>query len=210
MSYETHPPPSSVNDSGPGYINSSCMDFLLIELVPMAYRMAAELAAREDEYVTPGNPGATTGRRASAVAATNGAGSTPKSGTTPRIAEGGVVGSADEEELKDAVLYRLEMLGYRVGLGITERYVYSAVLQGVPLGVGAAGGGRRRYRGGGLLWQEDETGFQSTVPDNPTLGESYLASSRPLALLAMQTPRLPDHPSLSGPSVLSAYTRLTC
>ncbi|KAL1628553.1 hypothetical protein SLS56_005785 [Neofusicoccum ribis] len=122
MSYETHPPPASVNDSGPGYINSSCMDFLLIELVPMAYRMAAELAAREDEYVTPGNPGATTGRRASAVAATNGAGSTPKSGTTPRIAEGGVVGSADEEELKDAVLYRLEMLGYRVGLGITERF----------------------------------------------------------------------------------------
>ncbi|EKG16145.1 Transport protein particle (TRAPP) component [Macrophomina phaseolina MS6] len=122
MSYEAQPQPTS-NDPGSGYINSSCLDFLLIELVPMAYRMAAELAAREDEYVAPGNPGTTIARRGSATAsATNGG--TPKSGATPRtIAEGGgAVGSADEEELKDAVLYRLEMLGYRVGLGITERF----------------------------------------------------------------------------------------
>ncbi|KAF4303274.1 Transport protein particle (TRAPP) component [Botryosphaeria dothidea] len=119
MSYEAHPQPTS-SDPGSGFINSSCLDFLLIELVPMAYRMAAELAAREDEYVVPGNPGATIPRRGSGVATTNGG--TPKSGTTPRIAEGGAVGSADEEELKDAVLYRLEMLGYRVGLGITERF----------------------------------------------------------------------------------------
>ncbi|KAK7707356.1 hypothetical protein SLS57_009377 [Botryosphaeria dothidea] len=119
MSYEAHPQPTS-SDPGSGFINSSCLDFLLIELVPMAYRMAAELAAREDEYVVPGNPGATIPRRGSGVATTNGG--TPKSGTTPRIAEGGAVSSADEEELKDAVLYRLEILGYRVGLGITERF----------------------------------------------------------------------------------------
>ncbi|KAL1642038.1 hypothetical protein SLS58_005626 [Diplodia intermedia] len=119
MSYETHPPPTA-NDGGSGYINSSVMDMLLIELVPMAYRMAAELAAREDEYVTPGNPTVTAGRRSSAVTATNGG--TPKSGTTPRIPEGAAVGSAEEEDYKDAVLYRLETLGYRVGLGITERF----------------------------------------------------------------------------------------
>lgn len=116
MAYEAHPPPTTATEPGTGYINSSCLDLLLIELVPMAYRMAAELAAREDEYVTPGT---TAARRASAVALTNGAASTPKSGATPRIAEAGT----DDEELKDAVLYRLESLGYRVGLGITERYV---------------------------------------------------------------------------------------
>ncbi|KAL0262174.1 hypothetical protein SLS55_003613 [Diplodia seriata] len=119
MSYEAQPPPTA-NDGGSGYINSSVMDMLLIELVPMAYRMAAELAAREDEYVTPGNPTVTTGRRSSAVTTTNGG--TPKSGTTPRIPEGAAVGSAEEEDYKDAVLYRLETLGYRVGLGITERF----------------------------------------------------------------------------------------
>ncbi|KAB2576977.1 putative bet3 family protein [Lasiodiplodia theobromae] len=119
MSYEAQPPPTS-NEPGAGYINSSVMDFLLIELVPMAYRMAAELAAREEEYVTPGNPTVTAGRRASAVTITNGG--TPKSGTTPRIPEGAAVGSAEEEDYKDAVLYRLETLGYRVGLGITERF----------------------------------------------------------------------------------------
>lgn len=108
------------------------MDFLLIELVPMAYRMAAELAAREEEYVTPGNPTVTAGRRASAVTITNGG--TPKSGTTPRIPEGAAVGSAEEEDYKDAVLYRLETLGYRVGLGITERYVCFAARLGQARG----------------------------------------------------------------------------
>lgn len=130
MSYEAQPPPTS-NEPGAGYINSSVMDFLLIELVPMAYRMAAELAAREEEYVTPGNPTVTAGRRASAVTLTNGG--TPKSGATPRIPEGAAVGSAEEEDHKDAVLYRLETLGYRVGLGITERYV-CLLLDWVKLG----------------------------------------------------------------------------
>lgn len=144
MSYEAHPQPTS-SDPGSGFINSSCLDFLLIELVPMAYRMAAELAAREDEYVVPGNPGATIPRRGSGVATTNGG--TPKSGTTPRIAEGGAVGSADEEELKDAVLYRLEMLGYRVGLGITERYVMRPpLLRGFYTRMGTTGV-RRTWHG---------------------------------------------------------------
>jgi hypothetical protein len=34
----------------------------------------------------------------------------------------------DEDEERDAVFYRLEMLGYRVGQGLVERYVCAAVL----------------------------------------------------------------------------------
>ena len=55
-----------------------------------------------------------------------------KSGT------GGLVGAngtrkMDEEEERDAVFYRLEMLGYRVGQGLVERFVLSlSSLKGPP------------------------------------------------------------------------------
>jgi hypothetical protein len=70
MSFEA---PASVNSSEPEakYMSSSCLDFLLIELVPMAERIASEISGLD--------------------------------------------------ESQDAVFYRLESLGYRVGQGLTER-----------------------------------------------------------------------------------------
>ncbi|KAK8153776.1 transport protein particle component [Phyllosticta citrichinensis] len=106
---------ATVDPSASAYFNASCMDFLLIELVPMAYRMAAELAAREEEYLAAVPPSQI---RSST---SNGKGGITSPGLAS-VAGTATVASADEEELREAALYRLDMLGYRVGLGICERF----------------------------------------------------------------------------------------
>ncbi|ROW14940.1 hypothetical protein VPNG_03360 [Cytospora leucostoma] len=70
MSFDPVMPPYNASDPHATFLSSSCLDFLLIEIVPMAYR-----------------------RRV-----------------------------LDEEEERDAVFYRLETLGYRVGQGLVERF----------------------------------------------------------------------------------------
>ncbi len=44
MSFETPLPPYNATDPFASFLNASCMDLLLIEMVPMAYRLAEELA----------------------------------------------------------------------------------------------------------------------------------------------------------------------
>ena len=44
MSFETPLPPYNASDPYATFLNASCMDLLLIEMVPMAYRLASELA----------------------------------------------------------------------------------------------------------------------------------------------------------------------
>ena len=68
------------------------MDLLLIEMVPMAFRLADELASSSTTVTTT---------------ATNGK-------------EGNKV--MDEDEQREAAFRRLETLGYRVGQGLVERY----------------------------------------------------------------------------------------
>ena len=46
MSFETTIPPYNASDPHATFLGASCLDLLLIEIVPMAYRMAAELPAR--------------------------------------------------------------------------------------------------------------------------------------------------------------------
>jgi hypothetical protein len=112
MSFDSPLPPYNASDPTATFLNSSCLDLLMIELVPMAYRIVNELDA-------PSSPLPTTAT--SPPQSRKGDGSL-KSGT------GGVVGvngtrKMDEEEERDAVFYRLEMLGYRVGQGLVERFV---------------------------------------------------------------------------------------
>ena len=121
MSLEGHPLSGSP-ELTMAYANASCLDFLLIELVPMAYRIAAELAAREDEYLAgPSAPGvgnaAAGGGKTRARAGSGAGGSTIAGGAS---ASGSTV---DDDETREAVFFKLEMLGYRVGLGIVERCV---------------------------------------------------------------------------------------
>lgn len=86
MSFDTSPLPSfNASDPHARFLNSSCLDLLLIELVPMAERLVQEL----DVATAPD------GKDAAKV--------------------------LDDEEAREATFFRLETLGYRVGLGLAER-----------------------------------------------------------------------------------------
>ncbi|KAH7378480.1 transport protein particle component [Phaeosphaeria sp. MPI-PUGE-AT-0046c] len=124
-------PTTSYIDPTFSLVNTSCLDLLLIELVPMAYRITADLALREEEW-------------------TNGSSSNNKasnrlSGTSNDASSGGAVGGAgggagatatvDEEEAREAVFHRLENLGYRVGLGVVERFSRDTPRPTTPLDI---------------------------------------------------------------------------
>lgn len=86
MSFETPLPPYNASDPHAQFLSSSCFDLLLIEMVPLAHRLAAELST------------------------------TRKGGNKTII---------DEEEQREAAFRRLDTLGYRVGQGLVERFVYT-------------------------------------------------------------------------------------
>ncbi|KAI2642556.1 BET3 family protein [Xylaria nigripes] len=105
-------PPYNASDPTATFVGTSCFDFLLIEIVPLAYRMANKVEDASDEKVNEG------------------AGSTDKStgtiSTAPATAGTGMAAGKkskmDEDEEREAVFFRLESLGYRVGLGLVERF----------------------------------------------------------------------------------------
>ncbi|KAF9733992.1 hypothetical protein PMIN03_006620 [Paraphaeosphaeria minitans] len=98
-------------------VATSCLDFLLIELVPMAYRITADLAAKEQGYLS--GPGTSKASQQEKKDFDNDTGSTLAGGGGLR--GGGTATVVDEEEAREAVFHRLEALGYRVGLGVVER-----------------------------------------------------------------------------------------
>lgn len=51
MSFDTPVPPYNATDPHATFLNASCMDFLLMEMVPMAYRLAEELAVAGEDGV---------------------------------------------------------------------------------------------------------------------------------------------------------------
>lgn len=89
----------------------------MIELVPMAYRIVNTLdAASIDADFRAPSPNTSTKRDTlgsnSSASATKGGGKEVLKNGAKRM---------DEEEERDAVFFRLEMLGYRVGQGLVER-----------------------------------------------------------------------------------------
>ncbi|KAI1467205.1 transport protein particle component [Daldinia caldariorum] len=96
-SFDQPLPPFNASDPTASFLSTSCLDFLMIELVPMAYRVANELDAPEAGESGGGSGDAGTG------------------GT-------GAHAKLDEDEERDAVFFRLDGLGYRVGLGLVERF----------------------------------------------------------------------------------------
>jgi hypothetical protein len=91
----------------------------MIELVPMAYRLANELDMGEKDGIA-GLPEKGSGSLVGGTAATVGTAGTATrtAGTAGTRGEGSKM---DEDEERDAVFYRLEILGYRVGQGLVER-----------------------------------------------------------------------------------------
>lgn len=138
-------------------LNVSCLDFLLIELVPLAQRITDQLHAREQALIEEfrkskilNNASASTTPAAAAAApasssathqqqqlltpaapSTNTAAaaatierSAPATTTTTSIATGAAnttTSHMDNDETREAVFWRLDGLGYRVGQGLVER-----------------------------------------------------------------------------------------
>lgn len=124
--------PLLAEPQGPA-VASAAFEFLLIELVPLAHRIAAELSAKEQEWLgrrTHQTQAKQHERRRSRQGGMGGkdAGQEQEDADlenpTANLGVGGIGGSApglDEEEMREAVFWRLERLGYRVGLGLAER-----------------------------------------------------------------------------------------
>lgn len=99
-------PPPSATEPEPAYLGMSCFDFLLIELVPMAERLARDYEASLDKP-------SITNKTLSRTNATS---------TTGPAAPSTYDGLPETEVFKDSVYFRLEKLGFRVGLGLSERF----------------------------------------------------------------------------------------
>jgi hypothetical protein len=113
MSFESPLPPYNASDPSATFLNSSCLDLLMIELVPMAYRIVNEV---------DGDPAVVQKDDMSVKSRAQG-GTASGDGRTGGEINGAGAKKMDEDEERDAVFFRLEMLGYRVGQGLVERYV---------------------------------------------------------------------------------------
>ena len=118
-------------------VSASALDFLLIELVPLAQRITEQLHAREqaliDEYKrsrifnrtaskTPAGRKSTDDGNAPGVTVTDG--SLKDSATGTAGGEGSVTNlgfPAMDDGTREGVLWRLDGMGYRVGQGLVER-----------------------------------------------------------------------------------------
>jgi hypothetical protein len=131
MAFDTsHTPLAAPADTVGPHVAASCFEFLLIELVPLAYRLTSNQAAQELGGSGWSPTGTITNNNTKTIATgKSGGGSTAGTvGTIGAISTGvgvgGIGGSVegmDEEETREAVFWRLDGLGYRVGLGIVER-----------------------------------------------------------------------------------------
>ncbi|KAG6001788.1 hypothetical protein E4U21_003805 [Claviceps maximensis] len=112
MSLEPVMPPYNASDPSATFLSSSCLDFLLIELVPLAYRITNERDpshnSAEAKLQPGGEPSAAANRAASLGSVHQRASHEAR--------------KLDEDEELDAVHLRLDALGYRVGQGLVERF----------------------------------------------------------------------------------------
>ena len=139
MSFETPLPPFNASDAHATFLNVSCLDLLLIEMVPLAERMArrAERIERGELEVGAGVVAEVEedgGEVAEVVKIGGGKekkrkrkGRRKEKGVGEEEEEVGSGGIVDEEVYRDAIFFRLDGLGYRVGQGLSERYVVISV-----------------------------------------------------------------------------------
>ncbi|PNS18630.1 Trafficking protein particle complex subunit 6B [Sphaceloma murrayae] len=118
------PPP---DDPSAPKLSASAFDLLLTELVPMAYRLQTDIAAREEELVSQasllhlfpakGKAGANKRKQIVSGTGTEGKSTTAAPGTATTE-----TGEDEDEQVRESVFFRLEGLGYRVGQGLVERF----------------------------------------------------------------------------------------
>lgn len=145
MSNKTAPHPDNDDIVNPK-VAVSCLDFLLIELVPLAQRITEQLHAREQALIDDFRRSKIFNGKANDTSAA-GSKSAPRDSTVPvlTVTEGNGSSIKDSEvsttagegrssvggpgngatglddETREAVFWRLDGLGYRVGQGLAER-----------------------------------------------------------------------------------------
>lgn len=130
MSFDAPLPPYNASDSHASYLNVSCLDLLLIEMVPLAERMArraerverGEVDGVEDEGGGGGGDGSAVVKGGGKGKKKKGKGEDDGVGSVGGSVIGGI--GEDGEVYRDAMFFRLDGLGYRVGQGLSERYVF--------------------------------------------------------------------------------------
>ncbi|KAM6484234.1 transport protein particle component [Trichoderma sp. SZMC 28011] len=108
MSLSPPMPPFNSTDPTASFLSSSSLDFLLIELVPLAQRVTSQrdFPSSSSSAATQNPDGVTSSRKSDSH-------HPPAADSLKKI---------DEEEHLDAVHLRLESQGYRVGQGLVERF----------------------------------------------------------------------------------------
>jgi hypothetical protein len=104
----------------------------MIELVPMAYRIVNEVDALSSPLTSP-NPTLNAASLVQGRKDKDGNGSLSVKSGTGTAGMGANGRKMDEDEERDAVFLRLEMLGYRVGQGLVERFVLLSQFPSSPL-----------------------------------------------------------------------------
>ncbi|KAL7788148.1 transport protein particle component [Trichoderma afarasin] len=117
MSLSPPMPPFNSTDPTASFLSSSSLDFLLIELVPLAQRVTSQrdFPSSSSSAATQNPDGVTSSshhhhRKSDSAAAAH---HPPAADSLKKI---------DDEEHLDAVHLRLESQGYRVGQGLVERF----------------------------------------------------------------------------------------
>lgn len=115
---------------------TSCFEFLLIELVPLAQRMVERLHAREqairDEYKRSQafhkslpSRNTTTPTATQDTAESQADESSVIESTKDTNADTTTLAGVVDDEVRDTLFWKLDQMGYRVGQGLVERYAVS-------------------------------------------------------------------------------------
>jgi len=112
--FETPLPAYNSTDPTAQFFSTSCIDLMLIELVPMAYRLTNSSNHAGKGTSTTSGAGASTGT-------TEGVTGTSATTLTGPGASGIIVPGEENSAERDAVFFRLDSLGYKVGVGLVER-----------------------------------------------------------------------------------------
>jgi hypothetical protein len=124
MSFDTPIPPYNASDPHARFLSANSLDLLLIELVPLSQRLAAEFSSTSSsEASQPSNTPATHPPQ------------NPTQAPSQPQTSNATGAAGDDEEEREALFYRLEGLGYRVGLGLVERFSRDRPRFGDPLDV---------------------------------------------------------------------------
>ncbi|RVD88146.1 uncharacterized protein DFL_002342 [Arthrobotrys flagrans] len=111
MSFEAPLPPYNFTDPTATFFSASCIDLLLIELVPLVQRMAE--SAPSLDYPVPSSSYSKPGE-------TEDLPSTAAPNTAAAVAAADP--PTDEDTAREDLFNRLESLGYKVGIGLVERF----------------------------------------------------------------------------------------